>query len=348
MRNELKIISNEEIIYYDMKNDYLDELIEKTNYFIGKKIENYQTRGTDLSTLEKICIYKVLPSQQLYIDCDVMYRVVSIYSQTMASKEWKICRQKSFYKDIISEKYCLRKYNDKQCLELRGDTMNSYGTTIHAYIREKIVGKYRDEMIKKGILEINSTDTSKWQVAERYRLIYDGKDLEVHWEACILDNYAFFKEHLKDFKLIKFLECVHVIGNFIPAPSAFNVPRYMVTKDYWDLTLLGIYNYFTGKDEKLSFITANKKEMQTTNRNICKVWLDSFGSWSVFIEKTFMQDFVRIEEDGIHYGKPKELWNGHFDPKAKILPEGEQFNELFINVSEWVIARGHRILESIK
>lgn len=83
-------------------------------------------------------------------------------------------------------------------------------------------------------------------------------------------------------------------------------------KDYWDLTLKIIYEYYVyGKD--------NIKEIVgESNSELYKEWLGSFrvddtvrGSWQCFIEKNYLQDFVNQNVDG-SYGIPKELWQGHF------------------------------------
>lgn len=47
------------------------------------------------------------------------------------------------------------------------------------------------------------------------------------------------------------------------------------------------------------------------NVSLCKSWLERFGSWGKFVEENYMQDFVERPKNG-SFGKPKELWNGHF------------------------------------
>lgn len=52
--------------------------------------------------------------------------------------------------------------------------------------------------------------------------------------------------------------------------------------------------------------------------------------------------------DGGGYGKPKELWKGHFNSSSKTPESGEQFEQFFINASSWIMARGNRIAITIK
>lgn len=88
-----------------------------------------------------------------------------------------------------------------------------------------------------------------------------------------------------------------------------------------------------------------------------KQWLNSFQddgkpSWQCFIEKNYLQDFVNQNEDG-SYGKPKELWRGHFSDffsgKKGALPYRiEQIEQFCGNASCFITARSTRMLTRLR
>lgn len=141
-----------------------------------------------------------------------------------------------------------------------------------------------------------------------------------------------------------YLKAVYTIGNFIPAPSGFQPRGFGPSKDYWDLALMCTYNYYAEKKEwpiawpgyTLEWLLHAPKG----NSLLCGKWLDRYGSWDAFVEGNFLQDFVN--QEGSHYGMPKELWKGHFT--SSVLPEKEgHFAEFFTNAAAWITARGTRI-----
>lgn len=149
----------------------------------------------------------------------------------------------------------------------------------------------------------------------------------------------------------KFLQFSYSVGNFIPVPRHFNIPRYGKTRDYWDLTLNGIWSWYTRGECLHSIIGAAAPYCdQSKNIKICERWLERFGSgedgWSGFVEKNYMQDFVNGGQEGRRYGGPKELWQGHFD--GKILPNTEDALQFFSNAAGWIEARGVRIVLALK
>lgn len=201
----------------------------------------------------------------------------------------------------------------------RGDIMNSYATTFHRYLNcigynANKGGKYRYEIMLLEYLKKN-------------------KGIEISEEAT------------------RFLKDYHTIGNIILVPfvsrnQMFNNPRGIGKyKDYWDLTLLCIYNWYM--ENKTEYNLYNLLMENDKHVALCEKWLEKFKdsmgekSWYVFVEKNYLQDFVEID------GKPKELWKGHFT--GKILPEKkEQYHDFFTNASDWIEKRGKRIVEKIK
>lgn len=237
----------------------------------------------------------------------------------------------------------------KKVFAYRGDTMNSYATTIHEFFMQ-----YPHEMEeveaflthpKKRNGEVNE---KRWGVREDSPY---WRNRKVHWEQCYLDHFKYFETILPD-SAKKFIELNHTIGNFFPVPFEqggieFNRPRGFQNpkiKDYWDLTLWHIYLWYqltaVGKYEEadghLLAIVKNKDSVE-----MCRKWLKSFGSWPSFVRANYMEAFVK---DG--YGEPKELWKGHFTRKGLPTTPGE-FSEFFINTSTWIMERGNTIAQVI-
>lgn len=284
---------------------------------------------------QKLCVYKV--SGKVGVDCDAALRSVVLYALAYGLLEegWKIEEQSEG-----TGQYQLRS-RAQPAWVLRGDTMNSYQTTIHEFIRHS---SQMDEMKKRGIFYENPSKPK-------------GKPLS-DWEAAFLQQYEYCKTLLPSFAFV-FIRKIDTLGNFIPVPFSsenageFNRPRGRgSSKDYWDLTLVCLYNYYA---EKAGYphITNNGQKIYTLewllqaeeNVGLCKDWLDSFDSWNHFVERHFLQEFVNQEGSG--YGQPKELWFGHFDGKS--LPEKrEEFDTFFRNASSQIIARGLRIAMAAK
>lgn len=144
----------------------------------------------------------------------------------------------------------------------------------------------------------------------------------------------------------KFLQFSYSIGNFIPEPSDFNCYRPQKTKDYWDLTLNGVWRWYTGSEHLRSIISGSDGVIER-----CRQWLERFGAggdgWDSFVEQNYMQDFVRGGPDGRPYGPPKELWQGHFG--GSLLPDSEAaLSQFFSNAADWIEARGVRIVRALK
>ena len=184
----------------------------------------------------------------------------------------------------------------------RGDTMNSWWTTVSRFINQS------------GIT---------------------GAEQNISWDDLIDDPVELPS------CVTLFLNLVYTIGNFIPVPvtSNFNTNRSKPSKDYWDLTLLAIYRYYMAVENE----NAWEKLMKESED-----WLGPRGekNWNHFVEKYFLQDFVKQKADG-GYGPPKELWDGHFT--GDILPQKQKdFGQFFTNASAWILARGMRLARALE
>lgn len=222
--------------------------------------------------------------------------------------------------------YCI---DDKSVV--RGDTMNSQNTTLNVVydIIEKRFQKNERMHIK--------TNRGYQSISIRY----------------ILSRYAENKDKVKSLfnefnGLNYFISNYHTLGNLIPVPVGCNSPRGTgYTKDYWDLALLRIYNYYFEIADNLTEIVGE------TNAKKYRSWLDSFSAgdtkkvgWEKFIENNYLHDYVNYEND-FRYGKPKELWKGHFS--GSVLPkEKQEIEEFYVNASCWIAARGTRMISKLR
>ena len=188
-----------------------------------KDICNYKISGKSLKDKYGKKIVNKYKMAIIQFDYDVSLRNIIIYALAfdyVIKKDSYI----NMYKFNLFE--IVQKDNPKY--KFRGDTMNSYSTTMHKYLNK-----------------IKDFDISK----------YDDFG-DARWEAAILDNYDVFIKSIPK-SALKFIELNHKLGNFIPMmfinDCSLNVGRYSATKDYWDLTLLYIYKWYRTDD--INFIT---------------------------------------------------------------------------------------------
>lgn len=185
--------------------------------------------------------------------------------------------------------------------------------------------------------------------------------IELYFRGCLNpENENFlgktFKETICDIaggeaerQLCRFLECWHMLGNYCPVPRHFNSARsaYAVY-DYWDLTLLKIQEYYKNRDreDEVWKILGEELLHGSGNALACKLWLDYFGSWENFIEKNYMQDFVKKENSEDDY-KVRLFFDGHSwnEPTPK---GSEEFINLFKNASEMIEKRTLRIIDALR
>ena len=350
---EMQRQSIEEIVFYDMKDQWIEELVEIANGLL-KELSVEKLNLKKITPLQKQCCYnlevnKVGPA--LRKDCDVSLRAILVYALAF-DFVWKDMRGNTVRKvkkqGKTKYKYC---FEGLGRYEYRGDTMNSYNTTVHEYFA-------RNDFIMHNP-QLTALKNEKY------------KQLKAKWEVCILDNYESF-DAILPVESKTFISLYHTLGNFIPVPfvkgknkktgdtgEEFNSPRGMgATNDYWDLALLAIYEwYINNDDEKIQNMLKGEDNVE-----LCKKWLEheSFKgengepSWDMFIEKNYMQDFVNINDssDGEvkagKYGKPKELWTGHFESYVLKPGNEDDFRQFFINASACIAARGIRIANAIK
>ena len=339
--NSLKEESLEELINHDNASDAIDfydvekrTIMETTNENVELKLKALLPNtniNNEKSVLKDICNYKISGKSLkdkdgkkivnkykmaiIQFDYDVSLRNIIIYALAfdyVIKKDSYI----NMYKFNLFE--IVQKDNPKY--KFRGDTMNSYSTTMHKYLN-----KMKDFDISK----------------------YDDFG-DVRWEAAILDNHDVFIKSIPK-SALKFIELNHKLGNFIPMmfinDCSLNVGRYSATKDYWDLTLLYIYKWYRTDDDKFLLKLFTNDEVA---RN-AKLWLShNFKSWEDFVIKNYMKAFVDINNDW----KPKELWKGHFSgvllPRFLSDDKKSEFEQFFTNASNWELERSREIAKAIK
>ena len=217
-------------------------------------------------------------------------------------------------------KYCMKADT------VTGETLNSQNTTLG--ILFKLI---ETEEEKRERANIKTSSGGMQKISIKY----------------IMSRYAKNPEEIRNrFKkvegIIELISLYHTLGNFMPVPVGCNSPRGTgITKDYWDITLKIIYEYFKKENDNIADIVGENKSQ------LYKDWLDSYGDdngcngWKNFVERNYLQDFVNII--GENYYMPKELWKGHF--QGNILPtEVKQIEEFSVNASCFILARSNRMI----
>lgn len=228
----------------------------------------------------------------------------------------------------------------KEGSQYRGDTMHSFQTTVNQF-RKLHGGEYFVELVQ--------TEKNGWTLEKKGNIDQD-KYFFAPWEYfyCNPSNY---KKPLPPY-ITKFMKVVYTIGNFIPIPVGCNGPRVTgLLKDYWDLTLACIYNYYakedkiiqevTGKEYRIDMIFSGDKKRKEHLERFVK-WLNKFDGWKDFVKKNFMQPFV---EEG--FGWPRELWRDHFT-KGVMPTEPTDFEQFFARTSEMIQSRGELMADKLK
>ncbi len=226
-------------------------------------------------------------------------------------------------------------------LAFRGDTMNSVATTNRAYY-------------------------------------WDHKELHNEQK---MEGFPWPKEALD------LIELYHTPGNFMVIPYreglSVNKARGIGnTFDYFDLYLLAIYNFFLEQNGEqpeenitlgyvlghrtklelfmkyylLPFIEDDKHRFGTSGCQLVDDIEDCGGlisnvlpGWESFVEKNMFHDFVGSNAYG-HFGKPNELWDGHFaKPDAgygKPYKE-DQYMQFYTRAAEAIKKRSERIYDKL-
>ncbi|WP_459480627.1 hypothetical protein [Clostridium saccharoperbutylacetonicum] len=301
----------------------MEKIYSKNNFFCPDVSEN--------SILEKVSYYYISGDDRedsskdengykaILFDYDVSLRNILIYGIVYGNID-----KEGLLLTLPIKKYEKYKYEITiGDFVYRGDTMNSLNTVLGNFF------SCFDESVPSGRIK---------------RSIY------------LLENSKYYNSKLPDY-VNNYLSVYNSIGNMFMAPKEFNSPRYNKTSDYWDLTLLGLYNWFSNNDREsnvgLIDIIGKSKYFPDEEKNIdkCKKWLSSIYKdeknnlcWNKFIERNFLRNFV--DECGV----PIELWNNHFigAKKGRKSPQNEgEFKAFFENTYNSILERGKTIADKL-
>ena len=208
-----------------------------------------------------------------------------------------------------------------------------------------------------------------------------------YWDHKELHRNVTGKEFPWPKEALEFFEVYHTPGNFMIHPwrDGLDIDKARKdagTKDYFDLFLLGIYNFFLEQDGKqplygcslynvlgghedlylfmryylMPFIEKDRIYYSDTPRQFIDDLEDGSDlimyvvpGWESFVRRHMLHDFVeRGHYD--HFAKPKELWKGHFENNRNTLEyplKEEQFREFWINAADMIRKRSARIYEGL-
>lgn len=244
-------------------------------------------------------------------------------------------------------------WTDKKIIS--GETMNSATTTLNA-LYERYVESTQEKEKRKEI-------SLRQQVSSKY--IMSLYAMEYYDFVSQPNNFSGLCKRLGDIKgLDDFLYSFHTLGNFIPFPRGCNCPRGTgILKDYWDLTLACIYNWYNPEDaiENISLRQKYSISMITPYRTEqFESWLKCFGDWDGFVETNFLGDWndeghLRVnfvtrtqKTQKRKYGCPRELWKGHFNYNKNVIPiPKKDYESFFTNAAERIQNRGKLMVRKL-
>lgn len=296
---------------FDVRNEFLRKVASTDSEFIAEFERKFGEKNGNV--LARTAFGKIWAYKMDY-DYDASLLMNYIYCRVYDWLKGENIAKSKKYEYII-------KVED---VEYRGDIMDSWSTTVNEFMKCFWVEYLKGKKGRKSWTNFLSNP-------ENYR------------EDETLPNY-----------ITGFMEVVYTIGNFMPVPRSpinFNTRRSTFTEDYWDVTLLIIYDYY------IRGRVCSSLKLVLGGEEIEKSWLKQFKDWDDFVEQNYMQPFVRRAKKNMKnkkYGKPLELWKDHFkngglpqkgiDEKGK---EYDQYKEFFENATERILARGELIAEAL-
>lgn len=240
----------EDAIKYDFSND-------------GANVAYWELNG-----IEKFFVYMCVKKDVLNEECFNKFPKKLFDAGEHFKKECKkytrIQLPQKIYENLWVEEN-LKPCKNKRNKIITGDTMNSVNTTLNKLYEEYIEEKFEKQ--KKERQKMKTKKGASQCVSIRY----------------IINRYAENKEgvkgELKNFKgLENFIKSYHTLGNFIPVPVDCNAPRGQEPlKDYWDLTLACIYNWYAEKNNQKDRIINEKKRHTTSIRLLEKIKLEKIN-----------------------------------------------------------------------
>lgn len=174
----------------------------------------------------------------------------------------------------------------------RGETINSYTTTFTQAVTKdpnykkicKKIGVNLDEYLNK-----------------QYPILYHNKNYQ---------NFDIIQKNIKRFEL--FAKLTHTIGNFTVLPHWMNTGRYNFSKDYWDITMLSLQEWFAILPK---------------------------GTWNSFVDTFYLQPYVNDKYE------VELFWDNHTDSKP--FPKLQHYPIFLKKVNERIEERGKFIIKQV-
>ncbi|HFI0644537.1 TPA: hypothetical protein ACGO4K_000307 [Streptococcus suis] len=175
---------------------------------------------------------------------------------------------------------------------IRGETINSYITTFTQAITKD--PNYKEICEKIGV-NLNE------YLNKQYPILYHNKSYQ---------KFETIQRNIKEFELFAIL--THSIGNFTVLPHWMNTGRYNFSKDYWDITMLSLQEWFA--------ILPN-------------------GTWNSFVNTFYLQPYVNDKYE------VELFWDNHTDSKP--FPELQHYSIFLKKVNERIEERGKFIIKQV-
>ena len=303
-------------ILYDMKDEFSNLL-------------KFNENDSNLDKWEKYKSYKVDENSVYGIDCDVCKLAVFIYNKTF--EFLKKCKRPTKQYKRISTK----------------DLLN-------CCIVKKVEGSLAEIIPFTNVFETDICYTREY----KYQLIVYTPHGKEYYRGDVMTSFAnTYNHYIKKFsdnkhieeEIEKLAKNYHTIGNMIPVPTGFNMGRAgeMAKYDFWDLTMLKIWEWYQHKDDCKGCDNCDDalKELLFKDNNSvkhCKQWLDKFKKWHDFVCKNYLSDYIDDEK------KPIVFWKGHSFSNYNLPNNEEDFYSYLIKLNDCIEKRNTKILNAIK
>ncbi len=194
----------------------------------------------------------------------------------------------------------------------RGDTMNSWQTTLDEFIRiwGRDASRHNSGYINDRRLLLNTgrgPHHGKWRIPQ--------DDPASDWVELLSDPDSYNQRNTRSVLYYRIFEGCVYRWKFYSHSSERGLQQ-EESEGQFCRRLLGfcasaVYRYYTRGDNREDWTELFQEA------SVCR-WLSGYGDgqegWNQFVERNFQQDFVNQEGSG--YGQPKELWRGHFPAAA--------------------------------
>jgi hypothetical protein len=362
---EFQKMTKEEQMHYDFKKTIKDECIDVENKNsiyedrvkeAREKIYNEKNSITRLKEWKferyialtekeyknlKLC-YKIdeKPVKGIGHDCDTTKLSLEIINQYLCNGNGFIRyfdRSKNqdgrldFRRELVickdNNSKLLIGNNKKDCVYYMGDTINSIQTIANEALKIIIKNDYNNGCFGK----------ETFITLEKLSML-DNKELKI-----VLIDDVKAEEIFKNLK--KLVDLTHTMGNFIAVPTkVFNRDRYKLTKDFFDLTLEGIRQYYLKEvHTPMCRLWCKYRNIQWLNQYIIPGDEKGENSWQNFVNNNLLQDYIK-EENGKYI--VDILFKGH--SFNKILPKTiDELNDCLDKMCKKIELRSERIYKKL-